>query len=332
MTAGDLCGMRFQCEVPSVEKADDCSWNVALECLRAGPQEERIVLTPHGEERRLVSAEVGLESRVERDVAFVVAEQVQLRFIRAWAGQIEIVQRPTIGGNHRLVGHTVGILPTRRSGSEEGAKSFSIGWRRVLPVGADGVPALAQPLLVGVAVLGDDRGGAARMLRGDPEANRRAVVEVVDREAFQANDFREAVNDAGDVVECVGELGPRRHLRLAEAWQVGRDDVEAIGEERDEIPKHVARAGEAMKQQQRRRIGAPSLATEDHETVHVGRTIFDGSHCVSPSEHADTRGGRRRLTGVAGTRTDQAVRHRRGSGSEYSRFGRHSFAARWNAG
>jgi hypothetical protein len=57
--------MRFQREVPGVEEADDCTRNVALECLRAGRQEERIVLAPHRQELRLVSAEIGLERRVE---------------------------------------------------------------------------------------------------------------------------------------------------------------------------------------------------------------------------------------------------------------------------
>jgi hypothetical protein len=255
--------------------------------------------------------------------------------VRAWARQIEVVQRSTIGGDHRLVGHTVGILPTRRFGSEEGAESFSIGWRRVLPVSADGVPALAEPLLVGVAILRDDCGDAVRMFCGDPEARRRAVVEDVDREALQTDHFGEAVNDAGDVIECVRELAPRRHLRLAETWQVGGDDVEAIGQERDEIAEHVARAGEAVKQQQRRRIGAPGLAIKDLETVHVGRTIFDGSHCVSPSEHPHTRAAREGLSGQRpigpwGIGWFEVMFRR--SGSEYSPFGRHSSAARSNAG
>src|SRR5882762_10441718 len=126
--------MRFEREVTGVEKADDRSRNVALECLRAGRQEERIVLAPHGEERWLVSAEVGLESRVERDVALVVAEQVQLHFIGTRARQIEVVQRPAIGGNHRRVGHAMGVLPTRRCGSEKTAESLSIRWRGVLPI------------------------------------------------------------------------------------------------------------------------------------------------------------------------------------------------------
>src|ERR1700730_15322044 len=204
--------MRFEREVTGVEKADDRSRNLALECLSAGRQKERIVLTPHGEERRLVSAEVGLESRVKRDVAFVVAEQVQLRFIGTRACQIEVVQRPAIGGNHRLVGHAVGILPTRRCGSEKTAETLEIGWREVLPISANGVPGLAQPLLIGVAVLGDDCGDPVRMLCGDPEAHRRTVVEDVDRETLQADHFREALNDAGNMIECVRELAPRRHL------------------------------------------------------------------------------------------------------------------------
>ena len=86
------------------------------------------------------------------------------------------------------------------------------------------------------------------MLCGDPEARRRAIVEDIDRKTLQADHFRKAVDDAGDAVERVGEVAPRRHIRLAEARQVGRDDVEAIGEQRDEIPEHVARAREAVKQ------------------------------------------------------------------------------------
>src|SRR5689334_16090079 len=100
----------------------------------------------------------------------------------------------------------MGILPARRFGREEGAESIPIGLRRVLPISADGAPALAQPLLVGIAVLRDDGGDAIRMLCGDSKTGRRAVVENVEREALEADHFREAVNNAGDVIECVGEL------------------------------------------------------------------------------------------------------------------------------
>src|SRR5262245_33491136 len=139
----DLSGMCFQREVSGIEEADDRIGNVALELFRTRRQEERIVLAPYREERRLAGAEVILEGRVERDVTLVVAEQVQLDLIGTGARQIEVVQRLTVRGNCHAVGHAMGILPTRRLGSEEGAKSVAVGLRRLLPIGADRVPAIA---------------------------------------------------------------------------------------------------------------------------------------------------------------------------------------------
>src|SRR6266478_9154039 len=90
---GDLFGMRLQREMAGVEEANGRTGNVAPEGFGAGRQKERIVLAPHRQERRLVCAEVVLESRIERDVALVVAEQVQLDIVGAGARQIEVVQR-----------------------------------------------------------------------------------------------------------------------------------------------------------------------------------------------------------------------------------------------
>ena len=89
----DLGGVGLQREMAGVEEADDGVGNVALERLRARRQEERIVLAPDGEERRLVGPEIVLEGRVERDVALIVAEQVELQVGDAWPGQVEVVER-----------------------------------------------------------------------------------------------------------------------------------------------------------------------------------------------------------------------------------------------
>src|ERR1700749_655130 len=89
----DLLGVRFECEMAGVEEANDRIRNVAFESLRASRQEERIVLSPHREERRLVGAEVILKDWIERDVALVVAEQVELHVLRARPREIEIVER-----------------------------------------------------------------------------------------------------------------------------------------------------------------------------------------------------------------------------------------------
>jgi hypothetical protein len=62
---------------------DHRTGNVASERLGTARQEEGIVLSPHRQERGLVRPEVLLECRVERDVALVVAEQVQLDLVGA---------------------------------------------------------------------------------------------------------------------------------------------------------------------------------------------------------------------------------------------------------
>src|SRR4029453_1296849 len=103
----------------------------------------------------------------------------------------------------------------------------------------------------------DDSSDALGVAHGEPEADRRTVVEHIDREAIKPDDLGQAVDDTGEVVERVAERTPRWHTRLAESRQIGREDVEAIGQERDEVSEHMARAREAVGQQQMRRRGPP---------------------------------------------------------------------------
>ena len=89
------------------------------------------------------------------------------------------------------------------------------------------------------------------MLHREPEAGRRAVVEDIDGVAIEADDLGEAVDRLRDPVEG---MAAARHVGVAEARQVGGDDVEAIGQKRDEVAEHVAGAREAVQQQQLRRV------------------------------------------------------------------------------
>ena len=81
------------------------------------PAEKRIVLSPHRQEAWLVSAEVVLE-RIERDVALVVAEQIQLNLVCTGPGQIECVERIAIRRDRGHVRYAVRVLPARRLGSD----------------------------------------------------------------------------------------------------------------------------------------------------------------------------------------------------------------------
>ena len=121
-----------------------------------------------------------------------------------------------------------------------------------------------------------------RVPHRDAEARRRAVVEDVERESVEADELGEAPHDPGEIVERVAECVPRRHRRAAEPREIGRDDVKAVGQARDEVSEHVARAGKAMKQQQLGRLGIPGFAIEDVEPFDVDRAVSHGGHLNSP--------------------------------------------------
>src|SRR5262249_12537670 len=88
----DVFGMRLEREMAGVEEADDRAANVALEGLGTGRQEERIVLAPDRQQRWLMPAEILLERGVQRDIALVVADQVQLDVVGTGPCQVEIVE------------------------------------------------------------------------------------------------------------------------------------------------------------------------------------------------------------------------------------------------
>ena len=64
------------------------------------------------------------------------------------------------------------------------------------------------------------------MFDREPEPGRRAVIEHVDRIAIEADGLGEAIDRLGNPVERVAPIG---HIRVAEARQIGRDDMEAVG-------------------------------------------------------------------------------------------------------
>src|SRR6266481_9777444 len=163
--------MSFKREVARVEEMDHRTWNVASERLGTPREEEGIVLSPYGQETWFVCSEVLLESWVECDVTLVVAEQVQLNLVGAGAGQIEVVERIPVRRDRGHVGHTMRVLPARRLGREEAAERVSVGLRRFLPISPNGIPTIAQPFLIGVAVLRDDRSDTIRVPNGEAEPN-----------------------------------------------------------------------------------------------------------------------------------------------------------------
>ena len=83
----DLRGMRLQREMSGIEEAHSRVRDVGLGRLGPRRQEEWVVSAPCRQQGRLMGPEIPLEGRIERDVALVVAEQVELRLGRAEPGR-----------------------------------------------------------------------------------------------------------------------------------------------------------------------------------------------------------------------------------------------------
>src|SRR5262249_55879316 len=146
------------------------------------------------------------------------------------------------------------------------------------PVSPDRGPPVTETLLVGVAILRDDRGNAFGMTNGQSKARRRAVVENVKREAIESDDLGKALDHASNVIECVTEFFARRHVGLAETGKVGRDEVEFVGKQRNEIAEHVSGARKAVQEKQLRRAGSLRLAIEHFDAVDFDSAVSDWSH------------------------------------------------------
>src|SRR6185312_12828174 len=98
---------------------------------------------------RLIFAEIALKFGIERDVALIVAEEIELNLVRAGARHVEVVERIAVGRNRRRIAYAVGVLPKRRFGRDEASQRVPVCLRRFAPIGPNGVPAVAQALLIG---------------------------------------------------------------------------------------------------------------------------------------------------------------------------------------
>src|SRR5262249_3919156 len=106
----------------------------------------------------------------------------------------------------------VRILPDRCFGREESTQRFPVRLRSLRPISPDRVPAPAQPLLIGIPVLGNDGSNTLGMLQCQPKASRRPIVECVDRKTLQADTLRETVDSVRDIAERIVELIAARHI------------------------------------------------------------------------------------------------------------------------
>lgn len=264
--------MSLQGEMSCIKEDDFSGGIISTKSLGTGWQEERIILSPHGKGRRSVGAEVLLKLWVKRDVSLIVDDQIELNLRTLWSVQECLVQRDGFRGNP-LVGilDARRVLPPRRLRRGQELQGIAVFAGGILPIRADGSPAFAESIDVGVSILRDKGSDPIGMLESEAKAGRRAVVEDVDGELFQADLLGELTHDLGQMIEGVGEALVIRRVGKAEAGQVGRDNVKIVREFRDQVAEHVARRGKAMKEKHCRCLKIARLTVEDFDTAHIRR-------------------------------------------------------------
>jgi hypothetical protein len=176
----------------------------------------------------------------------------------------------------------VGVLPVGRFRREELAERLSVRLGGLLPIGPDGIPALAETFLIGVAVLRNDGLDPLWMANGKSETCWRAIVKDLNRKPIEADELGEAVDHARDIVERVAELISRRHVGAAEARKGRRDHMEHVGEERNKVTKHVTGAREAVQQEELPCISCSRFTIEDLETIDINTAKSDKPHETLP--------------------------------------------------
>jgi hypothetical protein len=74
-----------------------------------------------------------------------------------------------------------------------------------------------------------------------------------------------------------------RPVAVSEAWVVGRDRVEAVGEPGEERREHARGGGRLVQREQRRRVGGAGLVVKDGLPINRDRAVIHelvhGAYC-----------------------------------------------------
>jgi hypothetical protein len=110
---GKLIAIGFQGKVPRVHQMELQRLPVAIAWLGSSRRVDLVVLPPRDQTRRLVLAKVLLPARIERRVAAVAQEQIELDLIAPFAIEQELIFRRTVRADELRVLHSVRVLPLR---------------------------------------------------------------------------------------------------------------------------------------------------------------------------------------------------------------------------
>ena len=218
--------------------------------------------------------EGGLPRGVEGRVGLEILDDVEHVGLRPGPGHERLIDEPIVRlnaalvprahlpqvfdvvGSHelprRLLGLLVAVAPERA--------------KRLLGV-------LRHALLVGVGVLDDEALHPIRGFFEQPESD--GPADVVDVKDVRGDPqlLEQVADEGGEIIERVAVIVPRRRLGMAEADEVGGDEMEAVRERGDQLAKHGAARGEAVQQHDRRRGRIAGFPVEHPAALHGGGAV-----------------------------------------------------------
>ena len=143
------------------------------------------------------------------------------------------------------------------------------------PKGSPRLPIRPQAFIVCHGVLNDESLYALRMRQGHAKTHGAAIILHVKRVAREPERFGEVIHDLGDVIEGVREFLRVRPVAVSEARVIGRNQVIAIGEPGEERLEHSRRRGQAVEQENGRRVLRARFPIKNGEPVNLHRAIKD---------------------------------------------------------
>src|SRR5262249_31598161 len=118
MLCNDLA-ILLERKVTGIKQMDLTRWQIATKCRRPGRCKDWIILSPHGQQRRLMLAEVLLPLWIAFRIRAIVLEERQLDLGVAWTIQSPLIKGPGIGADMVRLAHPLGILPASGLGCQQ---------------------------------------------------------------------------------------------------------------------------------------------------------------------------------------------------------------------
>lgn len=190
--------------------------------------------------------------------------------------QVGLIERVGVWADQCRILDAFVVLPARGFDRQQRLLlHFAICRTVVIPELFDRIPESANTFKIGVSILNQERAYTLRMLDGQLEPDRSAVVHQIERVSINLQADEQLVYQVRGTLEAVLVLLRTRRRALSESRKVGGNDSILVSQPRDELSIHLAGSGKSMQQHNRRCVLWAGCPVENFYTVNRRSVIAD---------------------------------------------------------